>query len=64
MKINKNILMIGLVASTFLGTASCTDKFMDYNRNPYGVSKDDMQMNGYSLIAAMQNLQCGIFHWM
>lgn len=57
MKINKNILMIGLVSSAFLGTVSCTDKFMDYNKNPYGVSKDDMQMNGYSLTAAMQNLQ-------
>lgn len=57
MKYNiKQIIPIGIIAVLFT-TSSCTDGYNDFNRNPYGVNKEEMDRDAYILAAAMNNLQ-------
>lgn len=57
MKLNKNILYSAMAAGLCLATASCTDGYDDFNRNPYGVTKDEMQRDAYAMRSAMLNLE-------
>lgn len=43
--------------SAVLVFSGCTENYEDYNRNHSGVTKDEMEQGGYSLIAALNNLQ-------
>lgn len=57
MKLNNNIIISAMAASLCLATASCTDGYEDFNRNPYGVTKDEMQRDAYAMRSAMLNLE-------
>ena len=56
--IHKSIVRIflvgGIVSSLF---SSCTDNYMDYNRNWSEVTKEEMERDGYLLSAAMLGMQ-------
>ena len=56
----KHILYSAIALGLALGLGSCTENYEDYNRNPSGVSKEEMEQGGYSLIAAMNNLESWI----
>lgn len=56
----KNILFAALSAALLLSTSACTDNYEDYNRNPAGVTKDEMQRDAYSLSSAMVNLEAWV----
>lgn len=57
MKQLRNIILSTVSAGLVMGFTACTNGYEDYNRNPYGVSKEDMKRDAYSLGAAMVNLQ-------
>ncbi len=57
MKLNNNFIISAMAASLCLATASCTDGYEDFNRNPYGVTKDEMQRDAYAMRSAMLNLE-------
>ena len=57
MKLNNNIIISVMAAGLCLATASCTDGYEDFNRNPYGVDKDEMQRDAYAMRSAMLNLE-------
>lgn len=57
MKLNNNIILSAMAAGLCLATASCTDGYEDFNRNPYGVTKDEMQRDAYAMRSAMLNLE-------
>lgn len=57
MKQIKNILWISLSAALLSTTTGCTNSYEEYNRDPYGVSKEEMHRNAYSLSAALVNLE-------
>lgn len=57
MKQYKNIILSTVSAGLVLGFTACTNSYEEYNQNPYGVSKEEMQRDAYSLGAAMVNLQ-------
>ena len=52
-----NLLKTGALLVSVLG-AACTSNYMDINTNPYEVSKDQMQTDGYAVSAALKAL-CG-----
>lgn len=56
----KHILYSAIALGLALGLGSCTENYEDYNHNPSGVSKQEMEQGGYSLIAAMNNLESWI----
>lgn len=56
MKQMKFTIFTALSAALLL-TTGCTDNYESYNRDPYGVTKDDMQRDAYSLSAALLNLE-------
>lgn len=59
--INRLILHLFLLGGIAIGTlASCTDSYMDYNRNEFEVSKDEMGRDGYLLSAAMLGMQSNV----
>ena len=57
MKLKRNIILSAMAAGLCLATASCTDGYEDFNRNPYGVDKDEMQRDAYAMRSAMLNLE-------
>ena len=57
MKQYKNIILSTVSVGLVLGFTACTNSYEEYNQNPYGVSKEEMQRDAYSLGAAMVNLQ-------
>ena len=52
-----NLLKKGLLLLSAVG-AACTSNYMDVNTNPYEVSKEQMQTDGYAISAALKAL-CG-----
>lgn len=56
----KHILYSAMALGLALSLGSCTENYEDYNRNPSGVSKEEMEQGGYSLTAAMNNLESWI----
>lgn len=54
---NCNIIKIGWLLLSVAGVA-CTSNYMDINSNPYEVSKDQMQVDGYAVSAAIKAM-CG-----
>ncbi|MDY3090088.1 MAG: RagB/SusD family nutrient uptake outer membrane protein [Porphyromonas sp.] len=55
----KKTLIVAGVGALLLGS-SCTSGYEDYNRDPYGATKEQMSRDGYSFRSAMQNLQAAI----
>lgn len=53
----RNIIKTALVLIPFLG-ASCTGNYLEINKNPYEVTKDQMLTDGYAIGAAI-NALCG-----
>ena len=47
--------MLGGIVTTLL--ASCTGNYLDYNTNPYEVTKDEMGRDGYNLSAALIGME-------
>lgn len=54
----KTLIVAGLGA--LLGMSSCTSDYEDYNKDPYGATKSQMALDGYSFRSAMQNVQASI----
>ena len=52
----KNILNRTVLAGLALLTSACTANYLDINSNPYEVSKDQMQADGYGLGAAINGM--------
>lgn len=52
-----NIMKAGVVLMSVAG-AACTGNYLDINKNPYEVSKDQTLTDGYAIAAAM-NALCG-----
>ena len=50
-----NLMKTGALLASVLGVA-CTSNYMDINTNPYEVSKDQMQTDGYAVSAALKAL--------
>ena len=46
----KHILLGGIITTLL---TSCTGNYLDYNTNPYEVTKDEMGRDGYNLSAAL-----------
>lgn len=57
MKLRKNTILAAAAACICLATASCTDGYEDFNRNPNGVTKDETQRDAYAMRSAMLNLE-------
>lgn len=57
MKMNKSIIRI-LFLGTMVGATSCTDKFEEYNTNPYEAT--DLTADSYAVRAAIVNMQSSV----
>lgn len=56
--IYNSILPLFFLSGISIGTlTSCTDNYMDYNRNEYEVKRGEMERDGYLLSAAMLGMQ-------
>ena len=49
MKFNISNMTVALAAAA-LGAASCTANYEDINRNPYEVTAEDMERDGYACL--------------
>ncbi len=56
---NKFLRTIALSAVAFAGIA-CTANFEDINKNPYGVTDDEMQRDGYIIRASLVGIANGV----
>ena len=55
---NKSIIKLFLLAGlTITSITSCTDNYMDYNKNPYEVTDDEMERDAHKLGAALVGMQ-------
>ena len=50
----KHILLGGIITTLL---TSCTGNYLDYNTNPYEVTKDEMGRDGYNLSAALIGME-------
>ena len=55
----KTRMCLGLSAVAFISVA-CTAGYIDINRNPYGVTDDEMQRDGYAVKAALLGIANGV----
>ena len=56
-----NIICKGMTALAIAVSASaCTAGYIDINRNPYGVTDDEMQRDGYAVKAALTGMMNGV----
>lgn len=61
MTYNIKSMMPALAAGMLLTTAiGCTDGYDDFNRNPYGATKEEMQRDAYDIAGAMNSLEAWI----
>lgn len=60
MKINKKTISAALSAAMLLSLTACTDNYEDYNQNPAGVTKDEMQRDAYSMASALVGLEAWV----
>lgn len=51
-------IIIIMAAATVI--SSCTGHYMDLNRNPYGVTDEEMQRDGYAVKAALTGMMNGV----
>ena len=56
MKFNISNMTVALAAAA-LGAASCTANYEDINRNPYEVTAEDMERDGYAMRSFMTTMQ-------
>jgi hypothetical protein len=56
MTINNSIIKV-LVLFLIVCTTACTDKYLDYNTNPYDATKKQMEADGYNVSAALVGMQ-------
>lgn len=56
---NKFLRTIALSAFAFAGIA-CTANYEELNKNPYGVSDDEMQRDGYIIRASLVGIANGV----
>ena len=55
---NKSIIKLFLLGGlTITSITSCTDNYMDYNKNPYEVTDDEMERDAHKLGAALVGMQ-------
>ncbi len=57
MTLNKSIVRILLPAIALLSLQACTKNFEKMNKNPYQIDKEELDRGGYSIMAAMSDLQ-------
>ena len=56
-----NIICKGMAALAIAASASaCTAGYIDINRNPYGVTDNEMQRDGYAVRAALTGMMNGV----
>lgn len=51
---------IVISAAAFSGLVGCTANYLDINSNPYGVTDDEMQRDGYAVRAALVGMANGV----
>ena len=61
MKLRKNTILAAAAACICLATASCTDGYEDFNRNPHVVTKDETQRDAYACAQPCSTLRDGLF---
>ena len=49
----KNIINSFAAIAVAVGSVSCTGAYLDINRDPYGVTDDEMGRDGYNVKAAL-----------
>lgn len=55
---NKSIIKLFLLGGLAITSiTSCTDNYMDYNKNPYEVTDDEMERDAHKLGAALVGMQ-------
>ena len=57
---NKKIYKVFSVAAMALCGIACTSNFEEINKNPYGVSDDEMQRDGYIIRASLTGIANGV----
>ena len=57
---NKNIYKVFSFAAAALCGIACTSNFEEINKNPYGVSDDEMQRDGYIIRASLTGMANGV----
>ena len=55
-----NTLRIFAASLTVMAGVSCTANFADINKNPYGISDEEMQRDGYAVRAALIGIANGV----
>lgn len=57
MKYSNHIIMSAMALGMAVGFSGCTGDYEKYNQDPYAVTKEQMQRDGYALSSALLNLQ-------
>ena len=56
----KNIINSFAAIAVAVGSVSCTGAYLDINRDPYGVTDDEMGRDGYNVKAALVGMMSGV----
>ena len=56
----KNIINSFAAIAVAVGSISCTGAYLDINRDPYGVTDDEMGRDGYNVKAALVGMMSGV----
>ncbi|MCM1503046.1 MAG: SusD/RagB family nutrient-binding outer membrane lipoprotein [Bacteroidales bacterium] len=55
-----NIIRYFVLAAAFAAGVACTGNYLNINSNPYGVTDDEMQRDGYAVRAALMGMANGV----
>lgn len=53
----KNIIKTAVLAGVVFGTCACTDKYEEYNKNPYDANHTQVEYDGYNVGASIKAME-------